>query len=177
MSHTQNDVQLRVHIRWMITSDMPQTLTIEQDGHQFPWTEADFVRCLRTRNCIGMIAEAKEESQQGFMIYELHHHRLEIINFAVAVEARRLGVGRQMVDRLISRLSPERRARINVMVRETNLPALQFFQAMGFRAESVVRQPYDETDEDGIEMIYRLKEQRSANDTTIGDVAENYLGK
>ena len=71
-----------VHIRWMIRRDMPEVLDIENRSFEFAWTEEDFIRCLRQRNCIGMVAE-HDERVVGFMIYELHKNRLHILNFAV----------------------------------------------------------------------------------------------
>ena len=44
-----------VHIRWMIRRDMPGVLEIEKLSFEYPWTEEDFIRCLRRRNCIGMV--------------------------------------------------------------------------------------------------------------------------
>ena len=82
--------QLRVHIRWMIRRDMPEVLEIERASFEFPWFEEDFIRCLRQRNCIGMVAEHAERVV-GFMIYELHKTRLHILNFAVAPDVRRRG--------------------------------------------------------------------------------------
>ncbi|MEM1305855.1 MAG: ribosomal-protein-alanine N-acetyltransferase RimI, partial [Planctomycetota bacterium] len=52
--------KLRVHIRWMIRRDMQEVLGIEQESFEFPWLEEDFIRCLRQRNCIGMVAEQGE---------------------------------------------------------------------------------------------------------------------
>ena len=63
--------ELGVHVRWMIRRDMPEVLTIEQEAFEFPWSEEDFTRCLRQRNCIGMVAEMAD-SVVAFMIYELH---------------------------------------------------------------------------------------------------------
>ena len=80
--------QLGVHIRWMIRRDMPEVLKIEAGSFEFPWSEEDFIRCLRQRNCIGMVAE-HDERVVGFMIYELHKSRLHIINFAVHPTFRR----------------------------------------------------------------------------------------
>ena len=74
--------QLRVHIRWMIRRDMPEVLQTEQESFEYSWTEEDFLRCLRQRNCIGMMAE-QGEKVIGFMIYELHKSKLHIMNFAV----------------------------------------------------------------------------------------------
>src|SRR5277367_6823709 len=110
IGRTQKE-QLRVHIRWMIRRDMPEVLQIEQESFDYSWTEEDFLRCLRQRNCIGMVAE-QGERVVGFMIYELHKAKLHILNFAVHPGWRRQGVGAQMVGKLISKLSSHRRTRI-----------------------------------------------------------------
>jgi [ribosomal protein S18]-alanine N-acetyltransferase len=152
--------QVRVHIRWMIRRDMPEVLQTEQASFEFSWTEEDFLRCLRQRNCIGMVAE-QGEKVVGFMIYELHKAKLHILNFAVHPGFRRLGVGAQMVAKLISKLSSHRRTRITLEVRETNLPAQLFFRAQGFRAVQVLRAYYEDSGEDAFRMQYRLADDTS----------------
>jgi ribosomal-protein-alanine N-acetyltransferase len=144
---------LGVHIRWMIRRDMPEVLAIEGNSFEFPWSEDDFIRCLRQRNCIGMVAE-HDERVAGFMIYELHKTRLQILNFAVHPEYRRRGVGAQMVEKLVGKLSYQRRTRILLEIRETNLPAQLFFRTLGFRAISVLRDFYDDTTEDAYLMQF-----------------------
>lgn len=148
--------QLRVHIRWMIRRDMAEVLDIEQEGFEFPWSEDDFIRCLRQRNCIGMVAE-HDDHVAGFMIYELHKSRLHILNFAVAARYRRRNVGQQMVNKLVGKLSSQRRTRVVLEVRETNLAAQLFFRRSGFRAVSVLRDFYEDTTEDAYLMQYRYR--------------------
>jgi ribosomal-protein-alanine N-acetyltransferase len=142
----------------MIRRDMEEVLQIEQVSFEFPWREEDFVRCLRQRNCIGMVAE-QGERVVGFMIYELHKTRLHILNFAVAEDVRRWRIGTQMVDKLVNKLSRERRTRITLEVRETNLPAQLFFRENGFRAVSVLRDFYDDSPEDAYLMEYRFQHE------------------
>jgi ribosomal-protein-alanine N-acetyltransferase len=146
--------QLRVHIRWMIRRDMSEVLDIERESFEFPWYEEDFIRCLRQRNCIGMVAEHGEQVV-GFMIYELHKTRLHILNFAVAGSALHQGVGRQMAEKLVGKLSSQRRSRITLEVRETNLAAQMFFKDVGFRATSVLRAYYEDSPEDAYLMQFR----------------------
>src|SRR5262249_39017517 len=113
---------VQVNIRWMIRRDMPEVLQIEQQSFEYSWTEEDFLRCLRQRNCIGMVAELGEKVV-GFMIYELHKSKLHILNFAVHPAWRRMGIGSQMVAKLAKKISSGRRTLISLDVRETNLPA------------------------------------------------------
>lgn len=145
---------LRLHIRWMIRRDMPEVLATESESFEFPWNEEDFVRCLRQRNCIGMVAD-HDDRVVGFMIYELHKTRLHVLNFAVSAQHRRHGVGRQMMAKLTGKLSQQRRNRILLEVRETNLAAQLFFRAEGYRAVSVLRGYYEDTPEDAYVMQYR----------------------
>src|SRR5437764_13179998 len=103
--------ETRLQIRWMIRRDMPEVLAIEEDSFEFPGTEDDFVRCLRQRNCIGMVAELNGQVL-GFMIYELQRTRLHILNFCVNREYRRRGIGTRMAQKLVGKLSPQRRTRV-----------------------------------------------------------------
>ncbi len=147
--------KLDTQIRWLIRRDMPEVLQIEQESFQSPWSDEDFLCCLRQRNCIGMVAEY-DHKIVGFMIYELHKTRLHILNFAVSADARRNGIGGQMVLRLIDKLSQQRRSEILLEVRERNLDAQLFFREQGFRAISVLRCHYDDTAEDAYILRFRL---------------------
>jgi ribosomal-protein-alanine N-acetyltransferase len=153
-SRTEKEL-VRVHIRWMIRRDMPEVLATEAESFEFPWTEEDFLRCLRQRNCIGMVAELGEKVI-GFMIYELHKNKLHILNFAVHPDYRRSRVGAQMTAKLIGKLSSHRRTRITLEVRETNLVAQLFFRAQGFRAVRVMRNFFEDSGEDAYLLQYRL---------------------
>ena len=123
---------------------MPEVLAIERQSFEFPWSEEDFLRCLRQRNCIGMVAEHGERVV-GFMIYELHKNRLHILNFAVHERCAAAASARRWSSKLISKLSSHRRTRITLEVRETNLAAQLFFRTHGFRAVSVLRDFYEDT--------------------------------
>jgi ribosomal-protein-alanine N-acetyltransferase len=164
--------QARVHIRWMIRRDMPEVLQAEQMSFEFAWNEEDFLRCLRQRNCIGMVAEHGEKVV-GFMIYELHKNKLHILNFAVHPAWRRMAVGAQMVAKLISKLSSHRRTRITLEVRETNLSAQQFFKKQEFRAVRVLRAFYEDSGEDAYLMEYRFGDDVGEEfDETVNRIAQ-----
>lgn len=163
-----------VQIRWMIRRDMQSVLEIERQSFEFAWSEDDFIRCLRQRNCIGMVAERNEEIV-GFMIYELHKNNLHILNFAVHRDYRRHGVGRNMIEKLIAKLAFQRRNRIMLEVRESNLDAQLFFRSIGFRAISVLRDFYEDTTEDAYLMQYRYVAQTDESSNT-GDRERRLAG-
>jgi ribosomal-protein-alanine N-acetyltransferase len=151
---------IRVHIRWMIRRDMEEVLEIERAAFEFPWAEEEFIKVLRERNVIGMVAE-HDESAVGFIIYELHKKRLHILNFAVAADARRHGIGRQLIEWMIGKLSGQRRTRISLEVRETNLAAQMFFRACGFKATAVLGDFYDDSAEDAylMQFVHKVNDE------------------
>jgi ribosomal-protein-alanine N-acetyltransferase len=163
--------QTRVHIRWMIRRDMPEVLAIEHASFEFPWCEEEFLRVLRQRNCIGMVAELSDRIV-GFMIYELHRNKIHVLDFATHPDIRRQGAGRQMIDKLVSKLSAQRRNRIGLYLRETNLPAQLFFRAVGFRAVEVVREHFPDTGEDAYGMLYLLNESAMEVSAPVNRIAK-----
>lgn len=147
--------QLRVQISWMIRRNMPEILHIEQQSFKNPWTEEDFLKCLRQRNHIGMVAEHGEKVI-SFMIYELHNAKLHILDFAVHPDNRDRGIGRQMVAKLIGKLSSHYWTRITLDIRETNTGGQLFFRKQGFLARKVLPNYYEDTGEDAFLMEYRM---------------------
>ena len=166
----RQEFDINVHIRWMIRRDMPEVLNIEQASFEFPWSEDDFIRCLRQRNCIGMVAEY-DEKVVGFMIYELHKDQLHVLNFSVRPDVRRRGIGMQKVNKLVGKLSQQRRNRIILEIRETNLAAQMFFKNLNFRAVSVLRDYYDDTVEDAYVMQYRFKAEDAVEAEPVNRIA------
>lgn len=146
--------RIKVHVRWMVRRDIGEVAAIEQDCFEFPWDEEAFMQCLRQRNCIGMVAEY-EGSVVGFMIYEVTKSRIRLLNVATAVAFRRRGVASQMIAKLIGKLTSQRRSRITLEVRETNLAAQLFFRQLGFRATEVLKEYYKEMHEDAYLMQFR----------------------
>lgn len=152
--------ETRVHVRWMIRRDMPEVLSIENGCFEYPWREDDFIRCLRQRNNIGMVAEDYEGGGLlGYMVYELHPRYVHILNLAVDRMSWRQNVGHQLVEKLKGKLNVNRRHTLSLEVRETNLAAQLFFKSQGFRATAIFRNFYDDTTEDSYHMRYSINEQ------------------
>lgn len=149
--------QVRLHMRWIIRDDLPAVLEIEQHQGEHGWTEETFRARLRQRNCIGMVVE-HQGRVVGFVVYELHDTCLHLLNIAVLPTHRRIGIGGQMVQKLINKLSSHRRNKIVHAVRESDLPAQLFFRAQGFRATTVLRNGYEDSGEDAYLMSRYLHE-------------------
>ncbi len=161
----------KLHIRWMIRRDMAEVLAAELASFEYAWTEEDFLRCLRQRNCIGMVAEINDRIV-GFMIYELHRGKLHVLNFAVAPAHRRAGIGRLMVRKLIGKLATHKRSKITLAVRERNLAAQLFFRGQDFKAVRVLRDYYEDSREDAFLMEYVVEEDEDALFAPVNRIAQ-----
>lgn len=133
---------MHTHIRWQIRRDTERILTF---GGLY--SEADeMLACLRQRNCIGAVAECGD-LVVGHMIYFLECNHLRLHTVSVHPEWRRLGVGRKLLAKLVSKIPvPGRRHYIVVDVGEDNLAAHQWLKACGWEAVNVLRGGREERD-------------------------------
>lgn len=153
---TEEMIETNLHIRWIIRRDLEDVLKIENECFEHPWSESDFHNTLRQRNFIGMAIEACEVVV-GYMVYEISGDGIAVVNFAVRPDCQRRKIGSAMVGKLKSKLSPERRRRLVLDIRETNLAAQQFFRSHGFKAVRVLRK-YEITGEDAYRFQFGVGE-------------------
>lgn len=144
---------LRYHVRWMIRRDLPEVVTISRLGHQWKRSVANIEHELKHRNMIGVIAE-QGDIVVGFVMYELHKTKLEIVDLVVHPEFRRCGVGTSLVYHLVKKLHVGQKERITISVPESLDGAHLFFRSQRFLATSVCRGFFD--DEDAYEMEYGI---------------------
>jgi [ribosomal protein S18]-alanine N-acetyltransferase len=150
------DNRMRTHIRWVIRRDYPAIMEIERDCFAYPWSEEQLVRVMRQRNAIGLCAEHNEQPV-GYMIYELRPKSIVLLNFAVSVYHRRFGVGRSLIEKLKSKLSPGRKTRITLHCWERNVEGQLFFRSQGFRVANSLKGYFDYLpDDDAYFMQYRI---------------------
>ena len=147
--------EIPVHVRMLVRRDFAQVLEIEEACFEFPWTSEELWQCLQERNCLGMVAE-HEGRVVGYIVYETPKNRFFVTNIAVAPEFQRHGIARQMIQKLVSKMIYQQRHKVAITIRETNLPALLCFRALGFKAVTVLKNFYEEQDEDSYVLQYRL---------------------
>lgn len=147
------------HVRWMIRRDMADVLQIARENHEVLREEEDFLKCLRSRNCIGMVAEVGEKIV-GYMVYELHSKKLEILSLAEFAGTGARGV---LYKKLMSKLSSHRRTRICWDVLESNLKIQKELRDFGFKAVRVLRNYSQNTEEDAFRFVFRLENEAKAD--------------
>lgn len=122
------------YIRWLIRKDMKEVLEIERlcFGNE-SLAEQDVIEMLRKRDYIGMVIEVNDVVV-GYMIYQLHTHRIELVRIAVHPDHQRRGLGSQLVEKILSKLTVHKRRRVTFLVPDNLLGAHLFLKANEFRA-------------------------------------------
>lgn len=95
-----------------------------------PWSRTDFAECV-TSGVPFLVAEA------GGLVagYVIAHHAAdegEILNLGVALAHRRRGVGRALVEHVLSALAARGVRAVYLEVRESNSGARRLYEALGF---------------------------------------------
>ncbi len=156
MHQQQKKAPIRVSIRPMIRRDIPRLLEIESVCFEHPWQEKDFLFCLRQRNCNGIVAEDENFFVIGYMLFNTSKLRCNLLNIAVDPRFQRRGVGTKMLCWLQGKIGEGRWCALRCDVWETNLGTQLFLKGLGFEAVRILRNQYDDTDQDTFRFEYSL---------------------
>ncbi len=119
-------------IRWMVTADLERVVEIDRsDGERF-WPMAVLKNVLR-RDVIGIVALV-DGRVVGFAVFGFSAKMLVVKKLVVDPRFRRRGVGSAIVRKLKGKLMASKPT-MKVGIVETDLDALNFFKAQGFRAK------------------------------------------
>ncbi len=118
--------RVECHIRWLISRDMEQVLSIERENYSSPWGEETILAHIKQTNCIGMVAELGNRVI-GYMIYDLHDFYIDIASFAVLPSFADMEIDTQLLEKLKIKFSLKRRWMLNIKVREINFSRFSFW--------------------------------------------------
>jgi ribosomal-protein-alanine N-acetyltransferase len=125
------------HLRPMRPQDLDEVMAIELASYPFPWSRGIFEDCLRCgyhawvaerAGCIG-----------GYGLLSIGAGEAHVLNLCVAPQARRLGLGRLLLQRLLDDARQARAERVFLEVRPSNAEAVALYHATGFHL--IARRP------------------------------------
>lgn len=124
-------------LRPMTSDDLDAVIAIELDAYPFPWTRGIFADCLRA----GYLAWVAEREGQvcGYALLSFGAGEAHVLNLCVAASARRRGVARRLLDRLLEDAQLAGAERVFLEVRPSNAEAIALYDARGFHL--ITRRP------------------------------------
>ena len=96
-----------------------------------PWSENSIRTELGNALSLWIVAE-EEGNLAGYVGSQSVLGWADMMNLAVAPDYRRQGIGEKLVDELIFRLKANNVTCLTLEVRQSNIPAIQLYQKMGF---------------------------------------------
>jgi ribosomal-protein-alanine N-acetyltransferase len=130
-----------LNIRRAVRGDLAAMLRIEQASFADPWTVESMATALSLDRMRVLVAESGELRAQGgdapsgllgYVVALVAGTEAEIADLAVAPEARRLGIGRALLQRILSELSDATVQTVYLEVRESNQAARTLYESFGF---------------------------------------------
>ncbi|MBI5528893.1 MAG: ribosomal protein S18-alanine N-acetyltransferase [Deltaproteobacteria bacterium] len=139
--------------------DLDGVMEIEKASFRAPWKMEAFRAELANRysRFTGVRIEGAGGPLAAFAIYWLVVDEVHIINFAVAPEWRRRGVGRALLAHIIRDGADSGCRLIGLEVRAGNEGAIALYRGFGFSPVSVRPKYYVDNDEDALVMMLELK--------------------
>ena len=150
--------------RRVALEDLERVMEIERDGFTHPWS-MDLLRREMVHDWSTILvatatrrgpAGLTSEVIAGFIVYWLVHDELHVLNIATAVEERRRGVGRALMDEAAARARKAGAVLATLEVRRSNATALALYRDLGYRQVGVRPNYYADEGEDAIVMVMDL---------------------
>lgn len=155
-------------IEWYERRHLREIVRIENASFDHPWTIDEFEKTLLGGNTRAFIASI-DNQVVGYAVFANHKKHIFLDSVAVDPDFRRCGIGSQLIGKVVSKLSSDRRTALFSCVRETNLRAQLFLSGCGLQATQINRKFFD-TGEDGYWFEFHLNKP-----VTGADVLKNIV--
>ena len=115
----------------MNESHVAQVAALEKQCFSDPWSENSVASELENPLSLWLIAE-ENGAVCGYVGSQTVLDETDMMNIAVHPDCRRKGIAAALITELVSRLKARGSRVLRLEVRESNLPAIALYKAMGF---------------------------------------------
>jgi len=143
-----------VSVRPMRSGDVPAVARIEAESFAQPWSAAMLADEVGQRLGWADVATDSEGAVVGYLLGRRYPGEWHLVNVAVALSCRRVGVARQLVERFLEAADAMRCVQL-LEVRPGNEAARRLYEGYGFAETGVRKNYYPESGEDAVTMQRR----------------------
>lgn len=138
-------------LRVMTANDLDAVVAIENASYPAPWSAQQFVDELRNPVATILLCELEEEIA-GYICYWLIAGEMQILNIAVAPQARRNGIAKQLLNQAFVDCQQRGLSAAWLEVRSGNSGAINLYRQNGFVIDGE-RRGYYRDGEDALLMV------------------------
>ena len=141
----------------MVAADLPQVMELERLAFPNPWTPGLFLHELKLSFSRLHLARSGNGQRRllGYVCWWLVGDEVHILNLAEHPDARRGGIGRAWVERVLADAASQHAGSVSLEVRRDNHVAVALYRALGFTEIGLRRNYYGQGD-DAVIMERRL---------------------
>jgi len=145
----------RITLHPLRRKDVPEVMEIERLCFPDPWDKSAFERETTNTFSRSLLARDSEGRLLGYTIFWVAGPEYHVLNVATRPEARRLGIARLMMNRVMEEARREHSDFVALEVRKSNVAAKGLYIDLGFKVIGV-RPRYYRDGEDAEVMLVRL---------------------
>ncbi len=140
-----------IKIEQISKNDASSVAKIEKECFSTPFSEDDILDYID--NPIWHFFVAKiDESIVGYISFTKIIDECQIVNVATSPSARKMGVGKALIERLLSYAKENGCTKLFLEVRESNLPAISLYKKFGFLPVGISKNHYTQPKENAVLM-------------------------
>lgn len=143
-------------LRAIGAADLRLVAALEAAVFGDPWSEVAFRDLLALDHIHGIVAEDLDSHLVGYAVCSCAADEGEILNVAVAEEARGAGIGAALVAGSLAWLAGRGAAKVFLEVRRSNAAAIAMYHRSGFATVSVRKDYYRMPAEDAVVMALAM---------------------
>jgi [ribosomal protein S18]-alanine N-acetyltransferase len=158
---------LQVRIRKVKPGDVRRIIEIERSWpHLSHWSEDSYYRLVNDDGFTSsFLAEVEEEEGRpviaGFVIFHIAGPNTEVYNIAVDARHARSGIGKQLMNTVVTESLKRYASRVLLEVRKSNMPAIRFYEGFGFKVLGERKDYYSNPVEDAYVMEKNFHDHKS----------------
>ena len=137
----------------------PQVAEIERKSFSLPWSEDAFMGELDNPLATYVVA-VEDETVLGFAGVHIIAGEGYITNIAVRESARRRGIGKMLLERIID-ICRDKCTFVTLEVRKSNAPAILLYEKLGFETLGIRKNFYEKPTEDAVIMTLTFKDDNN----------------
>lgn len=143
--------------RYMSETDIEVSRDIEINSNPVPWTDKNFLDCLR-KDYYCLVQEV-DQKFSGFAIQTISLDQSHLLNIGIKEKFRNKGLGQELLEQIVHASKSMGCKKIFLEVRVSNIPAIELYNKTGFKRVSIRKNYYRLPDgrEDALVMSKRLK--------------------